>query len=202
MKKLILVQGGKRGGGGKGPPPSKSAKKAKRPHPFNDLLWQATSRTYYPNRAVSVEEIATRMTRLSRRVMGTHYDVSKDAASHCIYDCRRRWRMYDWMLMHAQKGSGSFVGFIPVLSDAKSYDEEVFAIYDEDLPCVMYGLISSISTSDSMIQNDAEAMPMLIGCLEAQGKWKEANDMREFNAEIRAFARRSAEMRKRAQDLI
>jgi hypothetical protein len=200
MKKLVLVKGGKIDSGeGKGP---LKTGRPKRPHPFNDLLWRATSRQYYQNRAVSVEEIGGRMTKLSRRVMGTHYDVSTDCASHCIYDCRRRWRTYDWTLMHAQKGRGDFGGFVPVLVDAKNYDTAVYAIYDEDLPYVMYGLISSIATYDSMIQNDADSMPLLIACLEAMGKWDEANAMREFNAEIRAFSRRSAEMRKKALDLI
>ena len=200
-KKLTVIAGGKgsgSGGGGGGKPPAKSGKGArkKRPHPFNELLWAATSRSYYPNRAESVEEIAKRMTKLSKRVMGTHYEIGYDAASHCIYDCRRRHRLYGWMLMHAQKGSGSFGGFIPVLADAKSYDVEVFMLYEEDLECVMAGLRSSVSTYGSMIQNDADSIPLLIGCLEAQEKWAEAAKWREYAAEMNAFRRRTDEMMK------
>jgi hypothetical protein len=200
--KLTLIKGGSvstKKGGGSTPPPKPKFKKKQRPHPLNNLLWMATSRIYYPHRATSTDDVAKRMTKLSRRVIGRHLDVTAATATQVIFDCRRRHRAYSWTLFHAQKGSGDLCGFVPVPCDVDEDEIEIYLIDDDDIGFIEAGLKSSIGTVSSMIDNDASALTLLIGCLEAQGKRKEADRWREFAAELRTFSRRAAEIRKHAE---
>lgn len=206
--KFHTIVGGRKGvgGGGRGgPPPSGrgSSGRGRRLNPLNELLWYATCRAYYPTRrATGVEEIAERMTRLSRRVMGRQINVSASTATGVIYDVRRRRRTYGWMLVHVEKGSvGNNRGYVPVLADVDDVGTEIFLIDEADIDYVISGLISSVGTIESMIINDADGMSFLIGCLEALGKKREADRFREYAAEERAFARRAAEIREHAESL-
>jgi hypothetical protein len=206
--KLHLIKGGKtKGSGGKGgsPPPgggSRGRRAGRRPNPLNKLLWYATSRAYYTQRATSTDMIAERMTKLSRRVMGREIRVATGTASLVIDDCRRRHNFYGWTLMHVEKGSiGWNRGYVPVLMEVNEMDEEVYLIDDEDLNFAIKGLRSSVGTIESMAINDADGLTFLIGCLEALGLRAEADRFREFAAECRAFARRAAEIRKHAEAL-
>lgn len=205
--KLHLIRGGKKHGGGghgSGPPPTggRGRRSGRRPNPLNRLLWYATCRAYYPHRAENVQEIATRMTRLSRRVMGRQINVATSTASDVIEDGRRRHNFYAWMLMHAEKGAAGFNrGYVPVLMDVDEEDTEIFLIDDNDLLYAISGLKSSVGTIESMITNDADGLSFLIGCLEALGDKPSADRFREFAAECRAFARRAAEVRTHALGL-
>jgi hypothetical protein len=206
--KLHLIKGGKvkGGGGGKGSPPpgggSRARRRGRRANPLNDLLWAATSRAYYTQRATSTDMISERMTRLSRRVCGRQINVSPDTASLVLDDCRRRHNFYGWTVMHVEKGSvGWNRGYVPVLMEVNGEDEEVYLIDDEDLNFAIKGLRSSVGTIESMAINDADGLTFLIGCLEALGMRAEADRFREFAAECRAFARRAAEIRRHAESL-
>jgi hypothetical protein len=202
--KLKLIRGDKKGGGGAPPPPSGRGRsgRGRRPNPLNQLLWYATSRAYYSQRADGVEEVARRMTRLSRRVTGREIRVSTSNASNVIFDCRRRRRFYGWTLEHVEKGRvGNNCGFVPVLMDVDDTDTEIFLIDEADLVYVVSGLKSSIGTIESMVANDADGCSFLIGCLEALGMRRDADRFREFAAECRAFALRAAEIRQHVQTL-
>jgi hypothetical protein len=207
MKKLHLIRGGKAHGGGgqKGPPPPGNARgrrKGRRPNPLNRLLWYATSRAHYSSRADSSEMIADRMTRLSRRIMGRHINVTVSNTNTTIFDARRRRHFYGWTLMHVEKGAaGLNRGYIPVLIDTDTQDHEVFLIDDEDIEHVIAGLNSSVATMESMAANEADGLSFYIGCLEALDRRADADRYREFAAECRAFARRAAEVRQHAQNL-
>lgn len=208
--KLHLIKGGKTkaGGSGKGggPPPPTATRRGggrrRRPNPLNQLLWYVTSRAKYPQRAISVEDIATRMTRQSQRIMGRHINVSNTNAATVIDDGRRRRAFYGWMLLHVEKGAkGDNRGYVPVLADVDDQDTEVFLIDDDDLRFTVSGLVSSVGTVESMIANDADGLSFLIGCLEALDMKSDADRFREFAAECRAFSRRAAEVKRHAETL-
>ena len=198
--KLKLLRGGKitHPGGGKLPPPggggTGGSSRPRQLNPMNDLLWAATSRAYYRHRATSVDVVAERMTRLSLRIMRRHIDVTHATAQQIIYDGRRRNMAYGWMLAHAQKGSGEFCGFVPVLRDCDETGHELFLLDADDIEFVKFGLISSVGTYRSMVRNEAEGLSLLIACLDELGMRAEADEFREFAAECRAFSRRAQEM--------
>jgi hypothetical protein len=193
--KLTLIRGDKStvpkqgGGGGRGRPPSRGRKRS-RPNPLNELLWKSTSHTYYRHRANSVQEVAARMTNLSRRVLGRHIEVSRAVAEHCIYDTRRKRLNYGWTLMHVQKGSEGFTrGFVPVLVDIDDEDFEQYLIDDADMVFVRDGLRSSVQTIVSMVLNDAHSLGFYIGILDKQGRHV-GDIMREARDDLRLAARR------------
>ena len=197
--KLHIIRGGKvRGGGSGSPPPTGGGggrKKKRRPNPLNKLLWYATSRAYYPTRATSVEMIAERMTKLSKRIEGRHINISKTVADMVIHDGRRRCLFYGWELMNVEKGSiGLSRGYVPIQKDVDEEGYEVQLIDDDDLLYAQKGMQSALHTQASMINTTANAVSFITNCLEAQGKKKEADNYREFGAECRSFARRAAEV--------
>jgi hypothetical protein len=206
--KLKLIRGGKvHGGGHKGPPPTgpgtgRRRGRGRRPNPLNRLLWYATSRAHYKTRASGAEMIADRMTKLSRSIMGRHINVTTSNAASVIFDARRRRLFYGWTPMHVKKGAADIDrGYLPVLVDVDDMDHEIFLIDDDDLLFVVKGLKSSVGTIESMVSNDADGLSFLIGCLEALGRRADADRLREFAAECRAFARRAAEVKKHAEML-
>jgi hypothetical protein len=202
--KLHIIRGGKLRGGNGNPPKTGGGrgKKPRRPNPLNKLLWYATSRAYYPNRATGVEMIAERMTKLSKRIEGRQINVSTSTASIVIDDGRRRCQFYGWMLMNVEKGSlGWNRGYVPILSDVDSDGFELFLIDDDDLSFAISGLQSALHTQASMITTTANGVSFLTNCLEALGSKKDADNLREFAAECRSFARRAAEIRVHADAL-
>jgi hypothetical protein len=200
MAKLLLVKGGKlsakSGAGGKTPPPGKTkGRGGGKKNPLNDLLFAAVSRMFKDARAASVEEIAERMTRYSKKVIGIHRFIDQATANFLLYDCRRRKHFHGWMPMHVEKGAvGINRGYVSVLVGTNGYDEELYLIDTRDVEFVEAGLRSSISTSASMIANDAEGLTMYIGVLEALGRRSDADRIRELAAECRGFQRRAAEI--------
>lgn len=195
--KLTLIRGDKAavpkqgggGGGGRHPPPSRRGRRS-RPNPLNELLWAATSHVYYRHRANSVSEVATRMTNLSRRVLGRRIEVSRAMAEHCIYDNRRKRLNYGWMLMHVQKGSEGFTrGFVPVLVDVDGEGFDQYLLDEADMVFVRDGLRSSVQTIVSMVLNDADGMGFYLGILDRQGR-AVSDVMREARDDLRSAARR------------
>jgi hypothetical protein len=187
-QKLVLVRGGKveRTGGGK------KRKKASRLNPLNDLLWRVTSKIFYTQRASSIEEVAQRMTRMSKKVLGYQVNVSRSAADHCILDCRRRKRTYGWFPMHVQKGAfGLQRGLVPMLVDVDDESYERFLLDEEDMVFIYAGFKSSLLTISSMLANDADGTAFMIGLCEAMGNPID-DIVKEFAEDIRFIARKAA----------
>jgi len=202
--KLHIIRGGKIRGGNGSPPTGGGGgkKKKRRPNPLNKLLWYATSRAYYPSRATGVEMIAERMTKLSKRIEGRQINITTSTANMVIVDCRRRCQFYGWMLMNVEKGSvGWNRGFVPILTDVDDEGFETFLLDDDDLLFAISGIKSALHTQASMIGTTANGVSFLTNCLEALGNKKAADDLREFAAECRSFARRAAEVRASADAL-
>jgi hypothetical protein len=153
------------------------------------LLWYATSRAVYAQRASSVEMIAERMTRLSNRVLGRSVNVATSTASYLIEDCRRRKFAYGWMILHAQKGQvGYNRGYVTALCDLTDEDEEVYLFDAADLSFGISGLISSLKTSESMVKNDADGMELAVATLEAMGDTAMANKLRPISTRLPGLA--------------
>lgn len=200
---LVLIKGGKvdrprasKKGGGKGG----GRGKIRRPHPWNDLLWYVTTRYYksYKTRAASVEEIAGRMTEKSKAILGYRVNVSAAAAAHCIYDCRRRHLAYGWMLLHVEKGAeGIHRGYIPVPVDLDEDDRVVYLFDAIDLQYVPHGLKSSLSSSASVLRNDADGILLFAAMLGAMGK--DATLYEEFADDIRYLAKKAENVAVRAK---
>src|SRR5262245_20184950 len=77
--------GGKDGGVGGGT--SGRRRKPFKPHPDAELFWSAVCKNFYDKRAASAEEIASRMTSLSRKISGKFKkfeSVEVEAINHCI----------------------------------------------------------------------------------------------------------------------
>ena len=200
--KLHIIRGGKSRGGNGDPPKTGGGKKKRRPNPLNKLLWYATSRAYYPNRATSVEMIAERMTKLSKRIEGRQINIATITATLVIEDGRRRSQFYGWMLMNVEKGSiGWNRGYVPILTDVDGEGVELFLIDDDDLTFAISGMQSAVRTQETMITTTANGMTFITSCLDALGNRTDADRFREFAAECRAFARRAAEIRKHAEAL-
>ena len=203
--KLVLITGGKlaRGGGGGGPPPtSRSRRGGRRPNPLNQLLWYATSRAIYGQRATSVENIAERMTRLSNRVLGRHISVANSTASDVILDCRRRRHNYGWTLMHVEKGSiGFHRGYVTMLIDLTDQDEELYLIDSTDLDFVVRGLTSSLRTTESMMNNDADGIMFTINVLNDLGNTAGAARLALTSQKLRNAATIVSDVRREVEAL-
>jgi hypothetical protein len=153
------------------------------------LLWHATSRTHYAQRATSVEMIADRMTLLSLRIMGRHINVAISTASELIDDCRRRKLAYGWFPLHVQKGSiGYKRGYATVLTDLTDKDEVLYVLDEADLTFGSKGLLSSLRTIESMLKNDADGATFMIQTLEATGATASADKLRNTAERLRTAA--------------
>lgn len=162
------IKSGRGGGGGGG---HGSKKMGRRKNPYNDLLFYAMSHVYYVKRANLVEEVAARMTRLSKRILGRYAIFRKDQVDYIILDARKKRLNYGWHPMHVQKGAdGIHRGYVPILIDVDDEDYELALIDDEDIVFVEMGLASSLHTIATMVRHDADGIAYVVAFREAMGK--------------------------------
>lgn len=206
--KLLLIQGNKaaRGnggssGGGGGGGHHHGGRRHRRPlNPLNELLWYAMSRVYYRRRSASDEETATRMTNLSRRVLGRHVTVTRDAVSYLKDDCYRRRLGYGWFPHHAQKGAdGNLRGYIPILCDVDSDDQEYYLLDVADVDFIKAGFKSNWRTAGSHVERGAIALELVVNFMDATGV--DPGALRDFVADCRSLSRRASDIVRRAGTL-
>jgi hypothetical protein len=171
---LRLVYG--RGGSPPSPPtpppsPPGSGRRRRRRHWLAPLLWYATSRAFFMERAKSIAEIAERMTRLSRQILGQHYEVENRQVEHVLGTVRDTPLAYGVGYPHVQKGAiGLNRQYVPILTDYDVALGRAYLVDDEDCEATKKGAISSLTTCATMLRHEAASLEL------AQAIWPDDFD--------------------------
>lgn len=175
------------GGGGGGAGTGGGRRRRRRRHFLAPLLWYATCRAFFAERATTVNEVAERMTRLSRQILGRYYDVSAQQAERVLAVVRDTPLAYGFGYPHVQKGSGEDRAYVPIQTDYDPALGRAFLVDDDDLDSIKQGAVSSLTTLATMMQHEAVNLEM------AEGVWPG-----EFNGIVDDLRRMATQMKRLA----
>ena len=171
---LRMIQGGRRA-----PPagqPTKS-KKRWRKHHYADLLWEAASKNFYRNRAATVEELAARMTRLSKQILKTHVKVSVSEVERVISVVRWQSANYGWILAYVGYPSG----YVTELVEQNSDGTWLRLLDDQDHKYLRAGFRKAVRTASTYLARTA----VMAGALDSEDE-----ELVDLVEECRLSARR------------
>jgi hypothetical protein len=162
---LRLISGGKGGAIPPSPPTSFGGggkrRRRRRKHWLSDLLWYATCHVFFDQRATLISEVASRMTKLSKQILGRHYIVSEAQTNHVLGVVRENPLAYGYTFPHAQKGADvENRKYVPIQVDYDPRQGRYYLVDDSDLIAIKKGAISSFSTTATMLRNETASLEL------------------------------------------